>query len=50
MVEPMKTSFSPCWRTPLTVEIGVAASRSKYNLKDQQEVVRFPDRLMEDAQ
>jgi trehalose 6-phosphate synthase/phosphatase len=34
----------------LTVKIGITASLAKYNLKDQQEVVRFLDHLLKDAQ
>jgi trehalose 6-phosphate synthase/phosphatase len=33
----------------LTVKIGITASLAKYNLKDQQEVARFLDHLLEDA-
>ena len=31
----------------LTIKIGIMASLAKYNLKDQQEVVRFLDHLLE---
>jgi trehalose 6-phosphate synthase/phosphatase len=33
----------------LTIKIGVMASLAKYNLKDQQQVVRFLDHLLENA-